>query len=525
MEAVEQRPGHFEVEEEFPFVAQPPPPSMSCVHLEVDRSAAVESTRGSELELLPAINDPTELQLGAPRSWANRNHHAPGQTNISDRAAGREATENESKREATENEPAVSAGNGRDGCSQRFFALSSEIHRLHPTSSATRSRQLLHRDRAMQRLLGRLGRCSFLLLASAAVAFSSLPLSPTRADDPSPHHTVPIHTGDLFADIGIDLTRTMLNALMSAPEFRPASAGATRAKAKEDAMCTSCVTFHGLSLLNAMRQATQQACSTFPEEGGAVLRDRCQWIARHPRELDGYMLARTTPFAYALPRCAAARHCRNSTTQAAEAQVYNFDYTRTYEPWSPEHLLQLASSVVWVERAMRESTDIQVADAKSRGALYPLSEVEVAAQHQASPTGLLDVSHLAKSTDRCHACLSHGIRFTMRRVLRHLKHECRATNEPTFLAWCTWVSSGDRRQSLRGVMFALVQPYLTAIGWCLGKDLCAHATIHADTGAMPFTLVGRSMMAERVKRVGEIHTRNTVNTVAMREPTKFKYWP
>jgi hypothetical protein len=57
------------------------------------------------------------------------------------------------------------------------------------------------------------------------------------------------------------------------------------------------------------------------------------------------------------------------------------------------------------------------------------------------------------------------------------------------------------------MIYEHTQPYQTAIGWCLGKEICTHAHIHEHAKSMPFTMQG--VGPARTKHIGETNTRET----------------
>lgn len=174
-----------------------------------------------------------------------------------------------------------------------------------------------------------------------------------------------------------------------------------------------------------------------------------------------------------------------------------FDYSNT----SDSSISLVASSLVWVERASHESNLLR--DVDRNGQPYTLTESEAGTgQAVGTLNSGVDITDTDAHESRCHACLNHAIRWSMRRAIRHMKYQCMTTTDASFRGWCAWVGRHpSRRELVRGMLFAGEQPYLHSIGWCTGVESCTQHEVREHLQSMPFTMIGIGTI--RHQRIGD----------------------
>ncbi len=70
----------------------------------------------------------------------------------------------------------------------------------------------------------------------------------------------------------------------------------------------------------------------------------------------------------------------------------------------------------------------------------------------------------------CHSCLRHGVRWVLKQSIKVLKAVCKETKCPHFQKFCAWAK--EHKEVVRGMLYAHVQPWKAASGYCAGNGSC-----------------------------------------------------
>ena len=192
--------------------------------------------------------------------------------------------------------------------------------------------------------------------------------------------------------------------------------------------------------------------------------------------------------------CFDAKYCNSSPSSSSSSLSSLFvdvDYTVDSSDLPSVYLRQLASSVDWVERALRESNPAPQSAESTK--LTPPSSSDPSTVTIPLANSLTDLHLNAHHSpeQRCHVCLNHAIRSAMRRAIRHIKYQCQTSTDTVFVAWCQWAnSSTDLRSAVRAMMYATTQPFVSAGGWCIGQEVCTRESIDHAMNTLPFTMLG-----------------------------------
>lgn len=283
----------------------------------------------------------------------------------------------------------------------------------------------------------------------------------------------------------------------------------------EDECCT-CTAHVGEHVLGEVLKAVDKVCT---DPKCPVLKKRCDWIAANKEEFTGYLVAKIKPMHDGYIYCMGNGTCAhpNSTfTQSPAGLSAAFDRSGS------EHLLeQVAAASAFVDQGLAHTFAAPTAaeeltlSSSMDGLLAPSLP---SASMLAAPT---DEDGGAKS--RCHRCLSHGVRWVMKRSIRHLKHVCKSTTCPFMQKFCAWAK--DHRAFVRGIIYAKVAPYKYAIGWCFGKDQCSHRTARADLRDLPFSMKGeRGVESRPIVQLKTVREKDDLKARRERRKNKLKYY-
>lgn len=320
---------------------------------------------------------------------------------------------------------------------------------------------------------------SALLLAASVACFAS---------DPAPANSAwyevqPLPEGDLLAELKLDLTR-IAEALSSVPAFAPHSTSPAHGD-----KCFHCAHGVGEHVLGETLQLIDDACSkaTCP-----VIKARCKWIEDNKEEFIGYLVVKIRPMHDGFIYCMGKGTCAHPNSTSANSLSSSFEVSS-----SSLLLPQLSASALFVARGLAEvfpvpasTTTDEPADTDAAssldGSFYPLDL-------PASDSLVLT------SRSRCHRCLHHSVRWVMKRSVRHLKHVCKHTSCPRMKKFCAWAK--EHKKFVRGAIYAHVQPYKYAIGYCFGRGDCSQSTAHADITTLPFSMKGAKASAHETKPI------------------------
>ena len=176
----------------------------------------------------------------------------------------------------------------------------------------------------------------------------------------------------------------------------------------------------------------------------------------------------------------------------------------------PELLLsQLSAAAPYLERAMRTKLS---KDGKPIAA--EASATPIVLDEQDGSADLLRISTLARrigadegqrhshevdhsdsdsSADdkgdkkkKCHKCLRKSVRWLLRRAEEKLQEVCDNTECPELKKFCDW--SAKHPHITRGMLYAYMQPWKTATGWCFGKGKCKCDDDEQSVFNAPFTM-------------------------------------
>ena len=283
-----------------------------------------------------------------------------------------------------------------------------------------------------------------------------------------------------------------------------------------NAECCTCASLVGDHVLGEVLKAIDGVCT---DPSCPVLKKRCAWIAENKEEFTGYLVAKIRPMHDGFMYCMGAGACAhpNATyTQSPEGLGAAFDLS------GPEHLLsQVASASFFVDQGL--SHTFAAPTAAEELTLSSSMDGLLAPTLPSASLMVVPTDEDGGSKSRCHRCLSHGVRWVMKRSIRHLKHVCKSTTCPYMQKFCAWAK--NNRAFVRGIIYARVAPYKYAIGWCFGKEQCSHHTARSDLREMPFSMKGeRGVEARPIVQLKTAREKDEIKARRDRRKNKLKYY-
>jgi hypothetical protein len=174
----------------------------------------------------------------------------------------------------------------------------------------------------------------------------------------------------------------------------------------------------------------------------------------------------------------------------------------------PELLLsQLSAAAPFLERAMRTklSKDGKPIAAEASATPIVLDEQDGPADLRISTLarriGEGEAHHHSREIDhsdsdstddagdkkkKCHKCLRKSVRWLLRRAEEKLQEVCDNTECPELKKFCDW--SAKHPHITRGMLYAYMQPWKMATGWCFGKGKCKCDDDEQSVFNAPFTM-------------------------------------
>lgn len=270
--------------------------------------------------------------------------------------------------------------------------------------------------------------------------------------------------GELLEELQLNSHHLVRQAMLSyVPPPRISEVAGRRALAPTPAGCAICKQLVATHILTSVLDQVKQACM---DPKCPVIKARCEWIGEHPDEFTGYVVYKLRPMADGYFFCFGAGQCSHppASTEGSESQSWHVDFTSNS---TSDLVAQLSRSAGMVDRALAPSN-------------------ETAPSSEPRPTWTeARVERLGSNDEQCHECLGKGVRWTMKRAVHALIKKCEETSCPYFKAWCDWAA--QHKEFVRGEIYAKVQPYKYAIGWCAGKGECQCDAV----ATFPFTMKGR----------------------------------
>jgi len=257
--------------------------------------------------------------------------------------------------------------------------------------------------------------------------------------------------GDLLRPLGIDAQNNQ-DALLSFDSFSVSTYSPRLALSASNSECSDCVHSVARHIIDSTLESIADKCANV---SCPVLKQRCQWIEDHQAEFTGYLAVELRPFTDGMMYCYGNASCDHPGVPKTDISSALLLLDSSSQP--KLLLSQVAAAAPLLEQVMRVRVERnQTAD----------DENDKSSR----------ISELARRIEKeehqrdCHSCLRHGVKWVLKRSIKHVKAVCKSTTCPYLKHFCSWAK--EHKEVVKGMVYAHVQPWKAASGYCAGTGSC-----------------------------------------------------
>jgi hypothetical protein len=277
---------------------------------------------------------------------------------------------------------------------------------------------------------------------------------------PTDDESTPLPRFDILGDFNIDITALKREVALSAPaqnHLPPISQIARRPGGDHE--CGECVRYIAAHIIKSVDAVVALQCKN---TSCPIIKKRCDWIRNNQEEWTGYLVYQVRPASDGYSYCMGSGMCKHP----------GVNFTTNFDATDPFQLVeQLSTSADYIARDLQLDDSAEEPDDDDEPEMFGRDDGDNQHEFQGLRwTGDDEVGDPPGSKARCIKCLRKGVKWVLKRHLKHLEKECKDTKCPKIKAWCKW--GKDHQKFIRGMVYAHVQPYKYAIVWCCGNKDC-----------------------------------------------------
>jgi hypothetical protein len=309
--------------------------------------------------------------------------------------------------------------------------------------------------------------------------------------------------GDILAELGMNLEEMIEEATTHLDSSLPPTSQIARRpyhprRATNDTCC-SCVSGVSKHIVESVLSNVDTFCGNV---SCPVLKKRCDWIEGHKEEFTGYIIGHARSHTLGYMYCYGKGECQHPNMSMIDDEIFKkHDYAYAIH--------QAAVAAKYIEKISPKVLDLKVLDAENPNPnLFGSDSIDLDVASSPGPT-----FEFVGRDSKCHQCLRHSVHWVMRRSLKHLKHFCENTKCPRMKKFCEWAEK--HKEMVKGMVYAHVQPWKMAVGWCFGKGHCHcsenPASVEEATPSSPSSLIGEIMqqlpenLVTKYRRISKKH--------------------